>query len=155
MFKGEEDEDDETQIPALDLESLPEKCPGAIVFTGCCWGALTLDRLAVRARAPGAASMRNGDNSIALAFLRRGARAYIGCTGTHYSPSDQPYAYFGGPMHTAFWETMRDPRMYPALALHEARIAYLNGIPHSRTQLSEQAIEYKIFHQFACLGIGW
>jgi hypothetical protein len=155
VFNGEEEEDDETQIPALDLQSLPKKSAGAIVFSGCCWGALTLDRPAVRAGAPGASSMRNGDNSIALAFLRAGARAYIGCTGTHYSPSDQPYAYFGGPMHSAFWKAMGDPRMSPALALHEARISYLNGIPHGHTQLSEQAIEYKIFHQFACLGLGW
>ena len=42
-----------------------------------------------------------------------------------------------------------------ALALHQARIVYLNGLPHGRTEASEQAIEYKIFHQFTCLGLGW
>jgi hypothetical protein len=29
------------------------------------------------------------------------------------------------------------------------------GIPHGPTNLRSQAIEYKIWRQFTCLGIGW
>jgi beta-lactamase superfamily II metal-dependent hydrolase len=155
VFLGEAAIGDISQIPALDLQSLPNKCQGAVVFTGCCWGALTLDRTAAQSGMPGPPRMRNDGNSIALSFLRRGARAYIGCTGTHYSPDTPPYDFFGGPMHTAFWEAMKEPNMPPALALHQARVVYLNGLPHGRTEASEQAIEYKIFHQFTCLGLGW
>ncbi|MCW1926552.1 MBL fold metallo-hydrolase [Luteolibacter arcticus] len=155
VFWGEESEEDDSQIPAFDLRCLPERCAGAVVFTGCCWGALTLDRPAAWSALPGPAKVRSSEDSLALAFLRRGARAYIGCTGVHYSPDAEPYGFLGGPMHSAFWEAMNEARMWPALALHQARLLYLNGLPHGKTELSFQAAEYKTFHQFTCLGLGW
>ncbi len=155
FFCGELDIDDDTQIPAMNLRSLPSRCLGSVVFAGCCWGALTLDRTALQSELAGTPKMRTGADSLALAFLQRGARAFIGCTGTHYSPLVAPFDFAGGPMHSAFWQSIRQPGMPPALALHEARISYLNGIPHGQAELSAQAVEHKTFHQFMCLGLGW
>lgn len=154
-FHGETE--DEDIVAAMNLENLPEACRGSVVFTGCCWGALISETSAVETGADERLVPRTSENSIALAFLRRGARAFIGCTGAHYSPDAAPYNFYGGPMHAAFWEAMaqEDEAMSPALALHQARVAYLNGIPHGSSGVYDAAIEYKIFHQFTCLGLGW
>ncbi len=153
LFAGETE--DESIVTAFDMGSLPASCAGSVIFTGCCWGALIEDGLASETATASQPAPRTEENSIALAFLRRGARAFIGCTGAHYSPNIEPYGFFGGPMHAAFWEALTQPGMAPALALHEARLAYLNAIPHGQNGLYDVAIEHKIFHQFTCLGLGW
>jgi hypothetical protein len=153
FFNGEDAE--ENQIEAMRLANLPAACAGSVIFSGCCWGALTLDLLATQAGTTHRPAMRTPENSIALGFLRRGARAFIGCTGAHYSPDEAPFTFFGGPMHTSFWEAMKETGMPPALGLHQARLAYLNAMPHGQDSVYDRAIEYKIFHQFSCLGIGW
>jgi beta-lactamase superfamily II metal-dependent hydrolase len=153
VFAGEEE--DESIVPALDLSNLPKVCAGSVIFTGCCWGALIEANIAAESPPGNKPSPRTSENSIALAFLRAGARAFIGCTGAHYSPDAEPYGFYGGPMHTAFWDALLQPEMTPALALHEARLAYLNDMPHGQTDVYDLAIEHKIFHQFTCLGLGW
>jgi beta-lactamase superfamily II metal-dependent hydrolase len=143
------------QVPfeAMNIGNLPD-ASGATVFTGCCWGGLTVNPPAGRYMPGQTLGIKTPDESIALAFLARGASAFIGCTGSHYSPTVSPYAYFGGPMHEAFWEQTLAGKG-PAEALFEAKLEYLKGMPHGQTSVPLQAIEFKILRQYTCLGLGW
>ncbi len=140
-------------MEAVNLSNVP-KGAGRVVFAGCCWGALTADTPASSVVPNRPFGQRNPDSSLALAFLKNGARAFVGCTGAHYSPVEPPYKYFGGPMHDAFWRHFNagDP---PAKALFNAKIEYYRGIPHGQRGLLARAIEYKIWRQYTCLGLGW
>jgi hypothetical protein len=91
---------------------------------------------------------------MALSYLQAGVRAFVGCTGTHYSPTVPPYQYFGAPMHTAFFERLVGGSA-PARALFEAKAEYFAGMPHGQASNVGRAIEYKIWKQFTCLGLGW
>jgi beta-lactamase superfamily II metal-dependent hydrolase len=141
-------------LEALNVSNVPDPC-GGIIFSGCCWGALT-----VRTRA---AVYRTGDpvqvvtpaQSVALSFLSAGASAFVGCTGAHYSPvDDHDLNYFGAPLHRAFWEQIVAGKK-PAEALFLAKIEYIRGMPHGLNKIEEVAIENKILRQFTCLGLGW
>lgn len=149
-FWGEETDDD---IEAVNISNIPSPT-GAVVFTGCCWGGLTVDKPAGRLIPGQSLGVKTPDSSIALAFLERGARAFVGCTGAHYSPLDDPYDYFGAPMHQAFWSEVL-AEIPPAQALFNAKAAYARGMPHGQTSTAGRAIEFKIFRQFTCLGLGW
>lgn len=138
---------------AMTIENLAGVTP-RVVFSGCCWGALTVDTLAVQAVPGRPLEIRSVDSSIALTFLARGATAFVGCTGTHYSPSRPPFNYAGGPMHSAFWQANIGGTS-PARSLFEAKSRYKHEFPHGRSTPEEQAAEYKILHEFTCLGLGW
>jgi hypothetical protein len=88
-------------LDGINITNIPRALAG-VVFTGCCYGALTVMTTAANAIAGAPIGVRTPGTSIALSYLHSGARAYVGCTGTHYSPTTKPYKYFGGPMHTAF-----------------------------------------------------
>jgi beta-lactamase superfamily II metal-dependent hydrolase len=146
-------EDTANDAEALNLTNIPE--PAArVVFTGCCWGALTADQPALSALPGEVPAAKPAGSSIALAFLQRGATAFIGCTGAHYSPTEEPFGYFGGPLHEAFWQHLLAGRR-PAEALFAAKIDYLKGFPHGRVTPYQLAVEYKILNQYTCLGLGW
>jgi hypothetical protein len=140
-------------LEAMTVSHVPNPS-GATIFSGCCWGALT-----VRTRA---SAYRTGDplqvvtpaQSIALSFLAGGASAVVGCTGAHYSPIEDNLDYFGAPMHSAFWKQISLGK-WPAEALFQAKMEYIRGMPHGRTKIEEIAIENKILRQFTCLGLGW
>ena len=138
---------------ALNLANVPA-LPGGVVLAGCCWGALTVDHPAVAAVAGVAPAHRAPEASMALTFLRRGANAFVGCTGSHYSPTREPYNYFGKPMQDAFWAGVLGGAS-PAQALFAAKQRYVEGFPHGETDPVSRAIEYKILGQFTCLGLGW
>jgi beta-lactamase superfamily II metal-dependent hydrolase len=140
-------------LEAVNLGNVPASMIGA-VFAGCCWGALVVDQLACLATSGQPLGIRTTGMSMALSYLRAGVNAFVGCTGTHYSPTVAPYKYFGGPMHAAFF-TRWSQGTPPARALFESRIEYASGMPHGQTNLTGQAIEYKILRQFTCLGLGW
>lgn len=127
---------------AVNVSNIPEQFNG-VVFTGCCWGALTVDTPAGRAVPGRPFGQKTPDSSIALSFLGRGAAAFIGCTGAHYSPLESPYKYFGGPMHEAFWRHY-NAGTAPAQALFNAKSEYNRGIPHGRSGATSMAIENKI-----------
>jgi len=57
-------------------------------------------------------------------------------------------------MHFAFWSALGRGRA-PAEALLDAKAAYVRDFPHGRLSQAQQAIEYKIIHQYTCLGLGW
>ena len=137
-------------IEAVNVNSIPDDGP-RVVFTGCCWGALTVDQPAHRTLLPAPKAV---NASIALRFLEAGATAFVGCTGAHYSPREKPYRYFGGPMHEAFWRGLGGGQA-PAEALLAAKAEYVRDFPHGMRSEAQHAIEYKTLHQYTCLGLGW
>jgi hypothetical protein len=149
-FWGEETAGDRE---AANIGNLPASING-VVFTGCCWGALTTDTPAGLHTNGRAVGIKTPEASIALSTLARGALAFIGCTGAHYSPTESPYNYFGGPMHKAFWRRY-NAGTPPAKALFEAKVDYIAGMPHGRESSVQRAIEFKILRQYTCLGLGW
>jgi len=140
-------------LEAVNVKNVPKRFSG-VVFTGCCWGALTVQTTALRASPGVPLGIRTTGTSMPISYLRAGVLAFVGCTGTHYSPTVPPYNYFGGPMHTAFWKRCRQGEP-PAQALFNAKLDYLQGIPHGQTDMVGQAIEFKILKEFTCLGLGW
>ncbi|MHB8877108.1 MAG: ComEC/Rec2 family competence protein [Myxococcaceae bacterium] len=138
---------------AIRTTDVPRLGSGAVVFTGCCWGALTVKELALEG--PGAAGPRpfTIPESMALTFLAQGAQAFIGCTGVHYSPRGDRPTHFGGPMHERFWTRYLDGAS-PAQALFLAKQDYRNGMPHGG-DAETLPVEYKILQQYTCLGLGW
>lgn len=139
---------------AIRLDEIPHNKPGSIVFTGCCWGALSSDQPACRKRPEDQVQGKIAAQSIALAYLKAGALAFVGCTGSHYSPVKAPYNYFGKPMHDSFWKGV-SAGLPPAKALFEAKKQYIKDLPHGQTDAFSQAVELKILRQYTCLGLGW
>jgi hypothetical protein len=138
---------------AVNVSNVPE-ASGSVVFTGCCWGALTVDTPAGLVDPGRPFGQKTPGSSIALTFLARGATAFVGCTGAHYSPNIPPYNFYGGPLHESFWRR-HNAGTPPAQALFEAKREYAAGIPHGQPGLKSQAIENKILRQYTCLGLGW
>jgi hypothetical protein len=149
-FWGEADGE---MLEAFNVTNVPDSISG-VVFSGCCWGALIVQESASRVQGPGMPAARTPESSIALALLQAGAIAFVGCTGSHYSPVDEPYDYFGGPMHRAFWAHLRAGKA-PAEALFAAKTEYAVAMPHGQTRADGRAIEMKILRQYTCLGVGW
>jgi hypothetical protein len=143
-------------LRAFRIDNVPGTA-GAVVFAGCCWGALIGSTPAAFALPNQPIGVKGRDSSIALRFLAKGARAFVGCTGAHYSPGDgQPAASAGGPMHIAFWKYCLDPSIPgPAEALRRAKIDYLAGMPYLPDVASSVTVNSKILNQFTCLGLGW
>jgi beta-lactamase superfamily II metal-dependent hydrolase len=139
---------------ALAAGDVPRPCP-PVVFAGCCYGALVVEERARDAQPGGVVHARAVADSIALSCLARGANAFVGCTGVHYSPTQPPLNYFGEPIHRAFVGHLLAGKP-PAQALWAAKVDYAAGIPHRRgARIEEIAYEHKILRQFTCLGLGW
>jgi hypothetical protein len=149
-FWGENTPND---VEAVNVNNVPQTA-GRIVFTGCCWGGLSVDPPAGRSIPGQAVAAKTAADSIALSFLQNGAVAFVGCTGSHYSPTIGPYQYFGGPMHSAFWSAL-GRGLAPAEALFAAKVQYIRGLPYGQTSVQGHAIGYKILRQYTCLGLGW
>jgi hypothetical protein len=149
-FWGEETPND---IEAVNISNVPVRA-GSVVFTGCCWGALIVDPPAVRVGPGVMPGPKAPGSSIALSFLQAGANAFVGCTGAHYSPAVEPFGYFGAPLHGSFWSSFLGGRG-PSEALLDAKRSYVRAMPHGQTGATAQAIEFKILHQYTCLGLGW
>ncbi|AMV18395.1 MBL fold metallo-hydrolase [Planctomyces sp. SH-PL14] len=145
-------------VEAVDLQSVPDRASGAIVFTGCCWGALTVTPAAAKLRPGVALRPRGPESSIAIAFLQAGALAFVGCTGTHYSPvkPTAPWGldFFGKPMHDEFWANI-NRGLFPARALFEAKKKYASQLPHGPDDPFSRAVEMKILREYTLLGLGW
>lgn len=141
-------------LEAVNVGNIPGDTAGAVVFAGCCWGALSVDTPANKVALGRPFGQKTPNASMALSFLRRGARAFVGCTGAHYSPVEDPYQYFGGPMHRSFWGGIAGGKS-PAEALFEAKVEYAINMPHGLSRPLEVAVEYKTLRQFSCLGLGW
>jgi hypothetical protein len=153
-FWGETDED---YPEAVRVPQLPGRIDG-VVFAGCCWGALAVRESARRLAQNERPTPREASASLALTCLARGALAFVGCTGAHYSPPKPPYDYLSGPLHRSFWANFRSGKS-PARSLFDARIEYLRALPHKRPDGIRDnmfiAMELKTFEQFTCLGRGF
>lgn len=146
-------EDATGEIPAYHITGVPSLCNG-VVFSGCCWGALSVSHKAAD-MAPGQnPGPRSPESSIALSFLKNGANAFIGCTGTHYSPVAPLANCFGQPLHDSFWQRLKSGSP-PAKALWEAKMEYLRNMPHGQNNQNALAVEMKVLREFTCLGLGW
>ncbi|MEP7354505.1 MAG: hypothetical protein ABI824_14860, partial [Acidobacteriota bacterium] len=137
---------------AIEAGQVPVRGPG-VVFAGCCWGSLTVNELASRTMSGRAVTPRTPEESIALSFLQAGFQAFVGCTGSHYSPPPDENVW-GGPMHLSFWQYLKGGEP-PANALFRAKLDYLRDLPHGLTDAEDIALEHKILRQFTCLGLGW
>ncbi len=124
-----------------------------VVFAGCCWGALPVSAPASRYETGTPIPASNPEQSIALMCLERGALAFVGCTGSHYSPVEAPYDNAAGPMHRFFWEETAAGHA-PAAALFNAKRRYAEELP-TVTDVVDLATRYKTLVQFTCLGLGW
>ncbi len=140
------------QLEAIDVPALPARLRG-VVFTGACWGALIVTRRAAAQSLDRPPQGKSPDLSLALSALRRGCQAFVGCTGSHYSPLGRKPDAAGGPLHVAFWKHHRAGRP-PAEALFLAKRDYAAKIPYRDDPL-EEAVDQKILRQFTCLGLGW
>lgn len=139
-------------VEALQISDL-QLNPGAVVFTGCCWGALPV-RETARNYAGGALTPRTANDSIALACLNQGALAYVGCTGVHYSPTRPPYDVGGGGIHRTFWQHVSGGAS-PSTALLEAKKAMTSQLQAHSGEMQLQILDMKHVHQFCLLGLGW
>jgi hypothetical protein len=155
LFSGEslDEETDNELFDAISIDNVPVNSVGTLVFAGCCWGALTVFPKASLI-SKHKLSPKSPEDSIALTYLLNGAQAFVGCTGTHYSPGQHPFDYYGKPMHDLFWKYIGE-QMPPALALWEAKKAYSAEMPHNQMDLFSRGIEHKTLRQFTCLGLGW
>jgi beta-lactamase superfamily II metal-dependent hydrolase len=130
---------------------------GGVAFAGCCWGALTVSQ---KAKDAGAAPIapRVAERSIALTYLQAGAKAFVGCTGAHYSgPDEDPEVNYAFRMHSSFWTALSSGGAPPAMALHLARQEYSQFIAERSEDMEpiDLARRLKNRAQFTCLGLGW
>ncbi len=152
QFTGEYANDRTRQPVAFEIGLVPKSFAG-LTFVGCCWGALPVDR---RTHDPGDPAPRLAEDSIAMAYLKAGANAFIGCTGSHYSgPSPEPGINYATLLHNEFWKSVRERGSPPAQALFEARGIYLRDLASRRLPALDAARRFKNHAQFSCLGLGW
>lgn len=147
------------------LAHVPAAADGMIVFAGVCWSAQIARRapLEVVASPGGAITSHTPRDAIPLAFIDRGARAFIGFNAKHWVPLLEPYDYYGAPLHRLFWSNLFDRACPPARALFEARLAYIAGAPYrhpsrmAKGGASDRSIakNMKDFWSVSCLGLGW
>ncbi|WP_289016294.1 MBL fold metallo-hydrolase [uncultured Methylobacterium sp.] len=141
---------------AFNISSVPTSFQG-FVFTGCCWGALIVREKAVNCP-DGVPPPRLAQESIALSYLKAGAVAFVGCTGSHYSgPSRDHDKNFAFRLHRAFWSRIQGAGVAPARALFEAKAEYATSIVEAGQSLDplDTARRLKNLAQFTCLGFGW
>lgn len=139
-------------VEAFTYEQVPQRFTG-VVFSGCCWGALTTTRRAFHFAPDERVTCRTSRDSIALRFLAAGSQAFVGCTGVHYSPPGPEPTVNGGPMHVAFFSHLlaNEP---PARALFLAKQDCMRNLDEN-ARPGSLAISLKIIRQFTCLGLGW
>lgn len=94
--------------------NVPSLSCSNVVLAAACWGGLTVDTPAGRFQPNTPIAPVAPESSIALTFLLKGAVAFIGCTGSHYSPT-------GAPLHIAFWRAIQ-AGVAPAEALLRAKL---------------------------------
>ncbi|SOD24101.1 Metallo-beta-lactamase superfamily protein [Variovorax sp. YR752] len=141
---------------AFAVGNVPKQASG-VIFSGCCWGALTVSQ---RAKDAGAAPIapRVVERSIALSYLMAGASAFVGCTGAHYSGANSdPNVNYAALMHRSFWSELPTRGYSASSALHFARQAYSADLAERADSLEpvDLARRLKNRSQFTCLGLGW
>ena len=100
-----------------------------IILTGACYGAYIIGKTPA--------------DSICLRFLRSGAKAFIGCTGAHYSTPFDETTYAGPLFHRLFFEHLMTGKT-PSQAFFSAKRDY--------SPEADTAVEQKILHEFVFFG---
>lgn len=151
-FRGEflEDPLDGGECDAFSIGDVPD-VTGALVFAGCCYGALA-SREPAWPKPKGGITDRSASESLAVSFVRAGARAFVGVTGVHYSPPEEPYNSAGAPLHRFFWQHVMAGKA-PAVALMQAKIDYVFAMSDVAGRMG--FADHKTWRQFTCLGLGW
>ena len=153
-FTGET-EDGSGYTQAFLRDKVPEKFDG-VVFSGCCWGALSVSEKAMNAKPLRVPSPRVAERSIALSYLKAGANAFVGCTGAHYSGPDlDPQDNYASALHEMFWLQLPRLSYSASMALFAARRFYAESIAADHRDPSDIARRLKNRAQFTCLGLGW
>lgn len=157
LFTGE-DSQLTTFTPAFKVQNVPPKFDG-VVFSGCCFGALTVAQKAIDVSANGGVvAPRSPDKSIALSYLKAGANAFVGVTGAHYSgPDIDPDANLASHLHMEFWKALPQLEFTPSVALFWAKQAFGNIIARSGAENDPISLARRLKNrsQFVCLGLGW
>lgn len=140
------------------VEAMKTSCvgkqSGGTVFAGCCYGALTVEERPHELATGDDPTIVPASDSIALQFLAKGAAAFVGCTGAHYSPPAGVAVPYGADvLHKAFWDHLASGHG-AAEALFNAKKDYLKVIL-STQDAGIMAIIFKMWRQFKCLGLGW
>jgi hypothetical protein len=141
---------------AFDIDKVPPKFAG-VVFTGCCFGALTVSQKAIVTRS-GKPVPRVPERSIALSYLSAGANAFIGCTGSHYSGKNaDPDSNYAARLHAHFWQLMPRLENAASMALFAARRAFGDDISRRASTMDSLDVARRLKNrtQFTCLGLGW
>lgn len=151
-FRGEflEDPLDGRECDAFSISDIPN-ATGALVFAGCCYGAL-VSREPAWPKPKGKINDRSASESVALSFIQAGARAFVGVTGVHYSPPEEPFDSAGAPLHRFFWQHVMAGKA-PAVALMLAKIDYVFAMSDNAGRMG--FADHKTWRQFTCLGLGW
>jgi hypothetical protein len=144
-FWGQEEQSGQL-IDAFNQNTPAPGCAN-VILAAACWGGLTVDTPAGRFQSGTPIAPTVPESSIALTFLSKGSIAFVGCTGSHYSPT-------GAPLHTAFWHAIQSG-FSPAEALLKAKMEFISGMPHGTQGPALLAVEYKTYAEFTCLGLGW
>lgn len=139
-------------VQTLSIAKLPEQLTGTF-FSACCWGALITGTTARLAGEGESVPDRSELQSFAISTLARGAHAFVGCTGAHWSPPPGALTH-GVPFHMAFFDAMRQG-LAPAAATLEAKRQYRTNYLSTITEASELAYSTKNLHAFTCLGLAW
>lgn len=139
-------------VDAITLANLPTSGVDVAVL-GCCWGALTTDTKASSWTPGTPLTSRVPGQSIALSLIAAGARAVIGCTGAHYSPTRPPFNSNAGPLHLSLWQRICQGDQSPAEALFNAKSDFAQHVS-TVNDANELAICNKTLSQFTCLGLG-
>jgi hypothetical protein len=139
-------------IEAFPIADVPHDLEGTY-FSACCWGALINSATARAAQKGKPVADRSELQSIAIAVLAAGANAFVGCTGSHYSPKANDPTRFGAAFHKAFFEVWPNAAG-AAEATFLAKVEYLRYLARI-DQAKELAYATKTINEFTCLGLGW
>jgi hypothetical protein len=151
-------------IPVVKARQVPD-ADGSIVLAACCYSATTVNVSPLHASTAGLqrpAHLR-ADQSLALTYIDKGARAYVGFTALLWIPKSSPFGYFGAPLHRMFWENVTGKGIPPARALFEAKAEFILNTPYASPEgagnsaavATSTAKHLKDYWAATCLGLGW
>ncbi len=136
----------------------------SVVLAACCYSALLGRKSPLGASSSGTVRpvMLPKQRSIALSYIDKGARAFIGFTALIWTPDEDPFDYLAAPLQRGFWDKVTTHQIAPARALFEAKAEFILNtpypnpdVPHKLSQDESTAKHLKDYWSATCLGLGW
>ena len=101
--------------------------------------------------------------SIAVSYIDRGAKAYVGSTAWLWIPVREPFDHYSAPLHRAFWRNVTERDLPPARALFEAKAEFILNMPYENPEVdageaspeTSTTRHLKNYWSTTCLGLGW